>query len=322
MAIKANTYLTFSAKGIREDLSDVIYRISPEDTPFIQNAGKSSAKNTLFEWQTDALDAVDTANAQLEGDDIDSAGYQSATPTVRLGNYCQISRKSIVVSGTNDSVTKAGRKSEIAYQMAKRSAELKRDMEAIALANQACVAGNSTTARKTGSMLAFITTNTDKGGTGVDPVYTSLPNAARGEGTQRAFTEAILKTVLQKVWTAGGSPSMLMVGPVNKAKASAFTGIAQIRKEASGQKAATIIGAADVYVSDFGNVSIIPNRFQRERDGLVVDPEYVDIAYLRPFQTVDLAKTGDAEKKMLLVEWAVKVKAEGAHGLCADLLTT
>jgi hypothetical protein len=322
MAIKTGTLTTFAAKGIREDLSDTIYRISPEDTPFISNIGKTEANATFTEWQTDALDAPDTTNAQLEGDDTDSVGYQTVTPTVRLGNYCQISRKSVVVSGTHEKVNKAGRKKEMAYQLAKRSAELKRDMEAIALANQAAVAGNATTARKTASFTTFLVTNTDLGASGANVTYTTTPLAARTDGTARAFTEAILKGVAQKVWAAGGDPKLLMVGPVNKMKASAFTGIAQIRHEVGGAKAAQIIGAADVYVSDFGNISIVPNRFQRERDGLVVDPQYASIAYLRPFQTVDLAQTGDAQKKLLLVEWALRVHAEGAHGIAADLLTS
>lgn len=326
MSQTANTFDTFAAKGIRESLANVIYNISPEETPFMSNVGRENVKNTYFEWQTDSLAAASTTNAQIEGDDVSS--YDSTAATTRVGNYTQISNKTVLISGTLESVDKAGRRSELAYQLAKKSAEIKRDMEAIMLTNQAAAAGSagvSTALRKTGSLLAFLKSNTDKGTGGADPVYTSSPNATRTDATNanlRTFTEAILKTVIQKVWAAGGSPKMLMVGPVNKQRVSGFAGIAQLRKEVPGARPATIIGAADVYVSDFGNVNVVPNRFQRERDAFVLDPEYASVAFLRPFQTVDLAKTGDAEKRMIVAEWGLKVNTEAAHGLAADLTTT
>ena len=320
MAAVSNTYLTTAAKGLREDLSNVIYRISPTDTPYMSNAGRDKFNATLTEWQTDELDAVDTNNAVPEGDDI--TAFDAVTPTVRLQNRAQISRKTIIIAGSLESVDKAGRRSEMAYQTAKRAKELKRDMEAIALSNQ----GASTTGtRKTGSHLAFIKTNVDMstGATaGVSPVYTSLPSDTRTDGTQRAFTEDILKNVMQLSWSSGATPSVLMVGPINKQKTSGFAGIAQQRYNAQGAKPSTIIGAADIYVSDFGNLSVVPNRFQRERDAHFLDPEQMKIAYLRPFRTIPLAKTGDAEKRMLLVEWGVKVTNEKAHGLAADLTTS
>jgi len=326
MSQTANTFDTFNAKGIRESLSNVIYNISPEETPFMSNVGRENVKNTYFEWQTDSLAAASTTNAQIEGDDVSS--FDSTSATTRIGNYTQISSKTVVISGTLESVDKAGRRSELAYQLAKRSAELKRDMESIMLTNQAAAAGSagvSTALRKTGSLLAFLKSNTDKGTGGADPVYTSSPNATRTDATAanlRTFTETILKSVIQKVWAAGGSPKILMVGPVNKQRVSGFAGIAQIRKEVVGNNPASIIGAADVYVSDFGNVNVVPNRFQRERDAFVLDPEYASVAYLRPFNTVELAKTGDAEKRMINVEWGLKVNTEAAHGLAADLTTT
>jgi len=326
MSQTANTFDTFSAKGIRESLSNVIYNISPEETPFMSNIGRENVKNTYFEWQTDSLAAASTTNAQIEGDDVSS--YDSTSATTRIGNYTQVSRKTLILSGTLESVDKAGRRSELAYQLAKRSAELKRDMESIMLCNQKADGGSSgvsTALRKTGSLLAFIKSNTDKGTGGADPVYTTSPNATRTDATDanlRTFTETILKSVIQKVWAAGGTPKILMVGPVNKQRVSGFAGIAEIRREVVGNKPATIIGAADVYVSDFGNVSVVPNRFQRERDAFVLDPEYAAVSFLRPFNTVELAKTGDAEKRMILVEWGLKVNTEAAHGLAADLTTT
>jgi hypothetical protein len=318
MAIVANTFLTYNAKGIREDLSNVIYSISPETTPFVSNVGKGSISNTAFDWQTDALAAAG-ANAALEGDDTT---FAAVTPTVRLQNYAQISNKNVIISGTEEKVNKAGRKSELAYQIARRGAELKRDIEFIALNGQAAVAGNSTTARTTGSLPAFLKTNTNKAGDGVDPVYTTIPDDARTDGTQRDFSEVILKDVIQQVWTEGGMPKILLVGPVNKQKASAFTGIAAQRYNAEGAKASTIVAAADIYVSDFGNVSIVASRFQRERDAFVVDPEYASIDYLRPMQTIDLARTGDAEKRLMLCEWGVRIHTEKAHGIAADLTTS
>jgi hypothetical protein len=319
MTIATNTFLTYSAKGIREDLSNQIYNISPETTPFMNNIGRGTASNTLFQWQTDTLADNTTANAQLQGDDIST--YDAVTPTVQLTNYTQISRKTVVISGTVEAVNKAGRKSELAYQLAKRAAELKRDMETIMLANQAATAGDSTTAQKTGSLLAFIKTNTDKGTNGADPVYTTLPNDDRSDGVTRAFTETILKSVLQKVWEQGGDPSIVMVGAKNKQVVSGFNGIATRYRDVPAGKQAQIIGAADVYVGDFGQVNIVPNRFQRDRDAFVLSPDYAGVHFLRPFQQVELATTGDAEKRLLLAEYGLAIYNEKAHGLAADLST-
>ena len=318
MAIVANTFTSYDAKGIREDLSDVIYNISPEDTPFVSNVGKGSISNTVFDWQTDALAAA-ASNAQIEGNE---QTYGAVTPTTRLQNYAQISSKNVVISGTEEKVNKAGRKSELAYQIAKRGAELKRDIEFSCLNPNAAVAGDSSTARETASIGAFIKTNSNRGTGGDDPTYTTIPTDVPTDGTQREFTETILKDVIQQVWTEGGTPKMLMVGPVNKQKVSAFTGIAEQRYNAQGAAPSTIVAAADIYVSDFGNVSIVPSRFQRERDAFVIDPEYISIDYLRPMQTEKMAKTGDAEKRLMLCEWGLRVHTEKAHGMAADLTTS
>lgn len=319
MAVVSGTYLKYDAKGLREDLSDAIYNISPQDTPFVSSAGRAKASGTLFEWQTDSLAAASTTNAQLEGDD---ASFSTPSASVRVGNYTQISRKTVVISGTLEVVDKAGRKSEMAYQIAKLGKELKRDIEANALANIGGDAGGAAVARKTASMGAWIKTNDSLGATGASPTYTSgVPGAARTDGTQRAFTETILKAVLQSVWTEGGTPRVVMVGPFNKTVVSAFAGVATRNYDLSNvsPKPTAIIGSADVYVSDFGTVRVVPNRLQRERDGWVLDFEMIEIAYLRPFMVDDLAKTGDAEKKLLLAEWGLKVKQEAGLGLAADL---
>jgi len=320
MAIVTNTFTTFDAKGIREDLSNLITNIAPEETPYMSNIGRESISNSLFEWQTDTL-ASAAANKQLEGDDVTS--FDSVTATVRLQNYAQISRKTIVLSATEETVNKAGRRSELAYQIAKRSAELKRDQEFSMLNGAVAAAGNTTTARGTASLQAFIKTNYDMQTNGANPSYTTVPTGARSDGNVRTFTETILKNVIQQVWTSGGTPKILMTGPVNKQRVSGFSGIASSRFNIDGgARPATIIGAADIYVSDFGNVQVVPNRFQRERDAFVIDPDYAKVTTLRPYQQVELAKTGDAEKRMLIVEWGHKVLAENAHGIAADLVTS
>lgn len=308
------TYTAHSAIGQREDLTDVIYDISPTETPFMSSIGKTKATAVYHEWQTDSLAAATTANAAIEGADASDA---TLSPTVRLGNYTQIIEKTIKVSGTLDAVNKAGRKSEKAYQLAKASSELKRDLETILLSNQGRSAGSSTTARKMGSLLSWIKTNSDVGSGGADPATIGV--STRTDGTQRTFTEALLKSVVAEVFTSGGSPKILMVGAAGKQKVSSFAGIAAQRFQAPANTPTTIIGAADVYMSDFGTMSVVPNRFMRSRDALVLDPEYAALAYLRPFQTVELAKAGDADKTQILAEVTLEVKNEAAHGGIYDL---
>ena len=324
MTIVPNTTLVFDIKGVREELSNVIYNVSPEDTPFVSNAGKDSVDNTLYEWQRDALAAAVSTNAQLQGDDIGT--FDAVAATVRMGNRTQLSRKAIVVAGTTNAVSTAGRKTELAYQIIKRGSEIKRDLEKNALDNVGAVAGNSTTAPKTGTMGATIGsidgTNVSMGATGTNPTDGLLFTDPRNDGTQRAATEALLKVVLSGVWVNGGNPDTIMVGPFNKSVFSGFAGIATKTYFQEAARPAAIIGSADVYVGEFGTYSIVPNRFQRDRDAWVLDFERIDIVYLRPFRVEDLAKTGDAEKKMLLVEWGLKVHTDFAHGLLADLLTS
>ncbi len=308
-------YNAHTAIGQREDLIDVIYNISPTETPFMSSIGKTKATAVYHEWQTDSLDAATTANAAVEGADASDA---TLSPTTRLGNYTQILQKTIKVSGTLDTVNKAGRKSEKAYQLAKASQEIKRDLETIMLSNQGRDAGSSnSTPRKMASLLSWIKTNTDAGSGGADP--TTIGVSTRTDGTQRTFTETLLKTVVAEVFNAGGTPSVLMVGALGKQKVSSFAGIGATRFNVTGAKPSTIIGAADIYVSDFGNMSVVPNRFMRARDALILYPEYAAVAYLRPFQTNELAKAGDSDKTQILVECTLEVKNEAAHGGVFDL---
>lgn len=323
MAIVSNTFTKYDVVGLREDLADVIYNISPESTPFISNMTKRrQVTNTFFEWQTDSL-ASAGVNAVIDGDDLSS--FTAVSATSRLGNYTMISRKDFIIAdnmaGTLDL---AGRRSEIAYQLAKKGDELKRDMEFNMVGvNQAAVAGNNTTARKTASLSAFIRTNTSKGTGGGDPTVSSgIVNAARTDGTQRAFTETMLKAVVSSVWSEGGEPEILMVGPFNKQAVSAFAGIAAQRYMAPADGPSSIIGAADVYISDFGAISVVPSRFSRERDAYVIDPDLVEMASLRPLQSEELAKTGDATKFMMLAEYGLQVNQEAGLGIIADLTTS
>jgi hypothetical protein len=229
------TFTAHSAIGQREDLTDIIYDISPTETPFMSSIGKTKATAVYHEWQTDSLAAATTANAAIEGADATSA---TLSPTVRLGNYTQIIQKTVQVSGTLDTVNKAGRKSEKAYQLAKASAELKRDLETILLANQGRSAGSSTIARKMGSILSWIKTNSDVGSGGADPATIGV--STRTDGTQRTFTEALLKTVVSEVFVSGGSPKILMVGAAGKQKVSSFAGIAAQRYMAPGNTRAIL----------------------------------------------------------------------------------
>lgn len=311
-------YDRYSAIGAREDLSDVIYDISPTDTPIMSTIGKTKATSVTHEWQTDSLAAATTANALVEGA---SASEATLSPTTRLANLTQIVGKTVMVSGTLLASDLAGRKSEMAYQLAKASAEIKRDIETIITANQGQTAGSSgSSARKMGSLLSYIKTNTSKNGTsvtGVDP--TTLGVSTRTDGSTRAFTETILKDVIAKVFSSGGTPSALFVSPAQKQVVSAFTGLAAQRYQVPTSGQATILAGADLYQSDFGVLQIVPNRFMRTRDALVLDPEYAALAYLRPFQTNDIAKVGDADKKQILAELTLEVRNEAAHGGAFDL---
>jgi hypothetical protein len=324
MSLPTNTYSSYDAKGNREDLENIIYDISPTDTPFLSNAGRVKAKGVFHEWQTDVLDTA-AANKQLEGDD---ATGNTLASTTRYGNYCQIARKVVVVSGTQEAIDKAGRDSELKYQIAKAGKALKRDMEYALTQNQAIENGSEATARALGSVESWLfsaTGNVVDGTGGTTPAYSSgaLAGPTDASTTNRiTFTEARLKSVIQSCWTDGGDPRMVMVGPFNKTKASAFQGIATLYKDVPGKKQATVIGAADVYVSDFGEHMIVPNRFSRDRTALVLDMDYWKVATLRPIQQIPLAKTGDSEKREMLVEFTLVAANPNSSGKVADLTTS
>lgn len=322
MAQATGTYDSYDLVGAREDLADKIYNISPVDCPFQRMASKMKANATKHEWQTDDL-ATAAQNAQIEGDEF---SYADPDGTVRVGNYTQIGRKTLIVTGTAEAIRRAGRASELGYEAAKKVKELKRDMENDLLDNNASVAGNASTAREIGGLRSWLETNTSLGATGADGGYntgTGVVDAATN-GTQRAFTKAIMDAVIQSVWNAGGEPTVMMVGGHNKTVFSTFmsdTNVAQFRTNLSGKKQGTIIGAADFYVSDFNEMAIVPNRFQPARNAYILDPEYFAIAYLRRPRVVRPTQTGDAKKWAILHEYTLVIKNEAAHGVAADLNT-
>jgi hypothetical protein len=312
------TYQTYTAIGMREDLSDVIYSISPTDVPFMSSIGKTKATAVLHEWQTDSLASATLDNFTVEGA---TASDATMSPTTRVGNRTQIAQKTVKISGTLQSVDKAGRKSEKAYQLAKASSEIKRDMETTLLSNQIAANGDSSTARKLGGLQAWLNTNYSGGTNGVAG---NLGTTARTDGTNRTFEEALLKTVVRQVYASGGNPKVLMVNPAHKQLVSAFAGIAAQRFMAPSNSPTTIVAAADVYMSDFGTISVVPNRFMTSTNScnetaFVLDPDMAAIAYLRPFQTNELAVTGDNESTQLLCEYTLEIRNQAAHGIIADL---
>ena len=315
-------YRTYTAIGQREDLSNTIYNIAPTETPVVSSIGKTKATATYHEWQTDTLAAA-SASGLVEGADATGA---SDTPTTRVGNKTQIQGKTVHISGTLDAVDKAGRKTETAYQLAKAGQELKRDMEKTILGNVAQSNGTAgTSARLLGSIQTWLGTNFVTMTDGEAPVG-SDGTATRTEGTTAAaFTEAKLKEVVKSCFVNGGNPTILVVPPTQKQVVSEFAGIAVNRVTASPTKQATIVGAADVYLSDFGMLSVVPDRFMTAdaspvaEQALVLDPTMASIATLRPFESHLLAKSGDSEKHQMLVEYTLQVSNEKAHGIVADL---
>jgi hypothetical protein len=322
MTVPTNTWTTYDSVGNREDLQDAIYRIDPTETPFLSKAAVTSASAREHEWQKQDLAAA-AANRKIEGDDPTAV---SVTPTVRLKNVCQISEKTVVVSETEDVVDKAGRKSEVAYQVMLKGLELKRDMEFALIQNQASSAGGNGTARSLASVESWLASNkTSKGAASTsNPVttpgfssgYVAAPTDSTATGS---FTEADLKAIIRECWSAGGSPTTVMVGPTAKQKISTFAGVATATYNTSKEEQIAIIGAADVYVSDFGRHMVVPNRFQRDRTVLLLDMKYWAVSYLRRMKQRPLAKTGDSEKRQLIVEYTLESRNEKASGKIADV---
>jgi hypothetical protein len=285
------TYQTYQTVGIREDLADIIYNISPTETPFMSGVAKNKATNTTHQWQTDALADV-AANAAVEGDAI---SYATLAASAKEENYTQISTKGIQVSGTNDAVTSAGRNNELAYQVAKAAKELKRDMETALLSNVAKAAGDATTARTLGGCQTWIETNVDAGAGGSG----AGNGAARVDGTQRAFTEDQLKGVLRSCYNEGGNPNMIMVGAFNKQKLSGFTGGSTRFDAAEDRRLITSI-----------------------QDALILEMDYWAVSFLRDFSLQTPAQTRDADQRFMVAEYTLESRNEKASGMVTDLTTS
>jgi hypothetical protein len=329
MAQVANTFETYDAVGNKEELMDKIYMITPQETPFLGLIGRKSISSIHPEWQTDTLATPSTSNNQPEGNDWT---FDAVTATSRVGNYAQISDKRIVISATQDIVSKAGRDSELKREIGKKGVELRTDMEVIALSNQASSAGtgNGATNRTLGGLRAWLATNDSIEGGGSSGGFntsTGIVDAATN-GSQRAFTKPILDAVILSTYNAGGTPTTMMMSPYVKTVFSGFMDDADtvpLRKEIKGKDQAVIIAAADMYLSDFGLISMVPNRQMARagatiaRNAFLVDPKMVSLGVLRPMSVEKPAKTGDAEKRVLVTEYTLIVNNEAAHGVAADL---
>ncbi len=331
MAQISNTWETFDATGIREELADKIYRITPEETPFLSLIPHVPIKTTHPEWQIDTLATPDTTNNQPEGNDWT---YPALSGTTRVGNYAQISDKPYIVSNTLDQTDKAGRKSELAYQGTKKALEIKTDMEVILLSNQASLAGsgNAATNRKSGGFRAWLATNDDLGGGGSSGGFnttTSIVDAATN-GTQRAFTKAIMDSVILNTYNAGGAPTTALCSPYVKTVFSTFlddANIVPLRVNVDNPKGGknTLVGSAEIYHSDFGNIAFMVDRQMARagatiaRNAFFVDPTMVAMGVFRDIEKHTPSITGDAEKRVLNTEYGLLVRNEAAHGVAADL---
>lgn len=323
MAVNANTNKSYDVKTIREDLQDAMISISPTETPFQSAIGRKSVTNTSFEWSEVDL-AAPAANRVLEGEA--APGNDAPTNAVRLSQYTQISDKVVEVSDTNQKVNGVADAQTVAKQIAYKLKELKRDMEVMLLSNVAAVPGDATTARVTAGLPAFLRTNVDRGVGGASGTLSGTTsgyvNAAATDGTPRALTEAMLKSVIAQCWDNGAEPSIVLCGSAVKQKISAtFTGSATKFKNVDDKK---VVAAVDLYVSDFGELQIVPTRFLETRtvagrDVFVLDPNYARVAYLQTVQQKPLARTGHAERRLISTEYGLQIDSQKAHGVIADI---
>ena len=314
MSVPSNSLQTYQSNNNAENVTEIVFNISPIDTPGLTLAKKTTAEATYTEWPIESLSAVDSANANVEGDD---ASIDASTTPTRVGNYCQLMDKTASVTTTQQAIRKYGVKNEMAKQMAKKAKELKRDMETTMFLNQARVVGDASTAQKMRSMGSWLTTNTSRGASGAN----GSASAAATDGTQRTFTESLFRALLVTAITnADDLPSVVMAGPANRANLSSQLSGNSTRfyELKDGELNASI----SVYRSDYGPLKLVMNRFQRARDMWFLNPDYLGIRTLEPMQTIDLARTGLTEKKQLWTNWTLEVSNEAAHAVLADLNTT
>lgn len=309
------TILSVGRVGVREDLSDRIAELFPDDTPFQRAIGTSSIGNTYTEWQTDSLVAANANNASIQGADL---ATETRPNTTRVGTHSQIFTKRVGVSTTVEWTNKAGRRSEMARETMKMGREIRTDMEARFLGNFASVAATGSVAGQTAGALAWLTSNVSRGATGANGGFSAGIVAAATPGTLRTYAEGQLKTVVQSAWTNGGNPSMVITNGALKQAAAAFPGLAQQRREA-GNGRLTIVAGADIYVSDFGELQFVPDRFASTRDALVVDPEFWEVGIGRALQVEPLAKNGLSDRRMMSAEVALICRNQAASGVVADI---
>jgi hypothetical protein len=314
----SNVYSVYDAsgttgvgKGNREDLVNTVYDISPTETPTLTALGRTTAKAVLHEWTTHAL-ATAAANEKVEGDD---ATIDAATAKTRLNNRCAISNKVAGVTKTQQAVDKVGMQDAMAEEVGYKLKEIKRDMNLMIHANTAKVAGDDSTARKTAGIPTWLKDNVNA--VGANPTGDGTDTATNG--TQRAFLESQLLEVSQECYDNGGSPTLLVVGTFNKRVASGFAGNQSRNSDASEKK---LINSVKVYEDDFNTLKIVADRFALSRNATLIDTEYMKVAYLRPFETWDLATTGSSIRKQIEVEWALEVCNPAAHGIIRDLTTS
>jgi hypothetical protein len=322
MAQPTNTFDTYDAVGTREDLQEKIYMVSPEKTPVLSMGRRFKAAQKFHEWQRDSLATPNKDNAVVEGDDRTGTAL---TATSRVGNYVQLFDKVAVIPSTLRKSNTAGRSDEMKYQIATKAIpELKRDIEAMLISNNAAVAGNSSTARKSAGLGAMIYTNISSGSGGSTPSHTSgAQTTAPTAGTGRTFTETLLKTVNASIFTNSGEmPDFVSVTPTHKQTFSGFSGIAVNRYQVPKGAQGVIVGGADVYVGDFGELTIVPNYVQATANSttaLLLNKETYGVAYLQDIQSAPLSKTGHSDKEMVFAECCAVVTSEAANGKVADL---
>jgi hypothetical protein len=313
MAKVTGALATYDVTTNREDLADTVYRITPADTPFVSAVPRAKATAVLHEWSLDTLDSVSTTNAQLEGADLSRA---SSTSPARKSNYCQISSRDATVTGTQRATNPAGIDDMMAFQMAKKSLVLRKDIEAILLGNTGQNSGNTTTARTLRSFNAWINANGSRGGSaGADSTAATAAATDGTAGDLRTFTETLLKDAILDAYTDGGEPDLVLLGGTNKQLFSGFTGRAVSQLIVAKN---VVDGAATMYASDFGDLKVVPSRTMRSRDVYVVDTAKVAVAYLRAFVPQDIAKVGDADTKNIVSEYTLEMRAPDAHALIAD----
>jgi hypothetical protein len=313
MATATSTTVS-NTSGLAEDFEDAIFDVSPTDTPMLTMAKRKKATARYHQWQEDTLAAAAT-NAKEEGAD---ASYATAAQTTTLGNYMQISTKSVDISRTLDIVNKYGRKSEVAFQLMKRGRELKRDMEYAICRNQA--SANATARASAGweTMIDGTSGNLVRANAAQTTDYSvrgfsSASWTAPEDGSSVTFIEADLVSALGLAWEDGGDPSVIMMSKKNKNLFNAFTGIATKYNEVKGTSQATISGASDVYVSSYGNHIVKLNRYMRDNAVFCIDPEYISVAYLDGIKKEKMAKTGDSERYLLTVEYGLVCDSRQAH---------